>query len=342
MPDNVDLAELEARLAQYLTAPQQTERTQRGYASSAARFARLTRGTDQLTSPVTEREVRKFLVYALNGGSKRTGTPLAAATVQGMMAALRAVHSSSWGEFILDSPDCGARLERVLLGYAKTAAKHRNVCKATPLRAAALRRWVHKVVAGRGADQWHVLSPARHRTLVMLCVGHSVGLRADDLLRLDHGDVVFTDDGDLRLTLRSSKGTNEPVSFELRPTYMITCPVRALRSWVERCEQDGASKGSPLFCCVSRVCTDPWRRVSYKAALGQLKLLAAEHEDPTVSFHSLRTGYATEALAQGATVWQLQRTLRHRKLTTTEGYVRADQRARAAKASRAVFNGGTS
>src|SRR5205807_9355519 len=93
-----------------------------------------------------------------------------------------------------------------------------------------------------------ILSGARDRALLL--VGFAGAFRRSELVSLDVGDVAFSADG-LVVQLRRSKadpegqGRKVGLPFGSNP---LTCPVRALRDWLDR----AALSGGPIFRPIDR------------------------------------------------------------------------------------------
>ena len=69
----------------------------------------------------------------------------------------------------------------------------------------------------------------------MICLGFASGCRRSELVALDVGDISFGDDG-LEITIRRSKTDQEGLGRKVGIPYggrPRTCPVRAVRDWLE-------------------------------------------------------------------------------------------------------------
>lgn len=100
-----------------------------------------------------------------------------------------------------------------------------------------------------------------------------------------------------------------------------TCPVRALRAWLE---QAGIDSG-PLFRSVSRHGTIGSRRLSGKSVSLIVKRSAelAGYDPKEFSGHSLRAGLATSAARAGKTERAIMATTGHRSEKMVRRYIRS-------------------
>jgi site-specific recombinase XerD len=181
-----------------------------------------------------------------------------------------------------------------------------------PITVGELRRMIE--VAGEG------LHGARDRALLL--IGFAGALRRSELVGLNVGDLRDTNDGYL-LTIRRSKTDQEGegrtigIPYGSRPE---TCPVRALRRWLEL----AAITEGPVFRPIDRHDNVGGQRLSDRAVALRVQELAKRAGlDPTrYAGHSLRSGLATAAAAAGVTEADIMRTTGHRSVATLRRYVR--------------------
>lgn len=159
------------------------------------------------------------------------------------------------------------------------------------------------------------------RDRAILALGLAAALRRSELVALQLDDVEFEQRG-LRLTLRHSKtdqdGEGQVIAV---PTGKVLAPVALLKAWLAvRGSQHG-----PLFYQI-----DPQGRMTKEAMsdrsiarLIQKYAGLASLDTGTVSGHSLRAGFLTEASRSGATIAKMQEVSRHRKVEVLLGYVRS-------------------
>jgi site-specific recombinase XerD len=167
------------------------------------------------------------------------------------------------------------------------------------------------------------------RDRALLLIGFGGALRRSELASLEldargAGPVrVRFVDGGLEIHIDRSKGDQlgrgavVAVPYGRNPD---SCPVRALQAWLAAA---GISAG-PVFRAVNR-----WGHVSDRAITDQVVALVVKAAaaraglDATVfAGHSLRSGCATSAAANGATAERLMGHLRHAKYETSAKYVR--------------------
>jgi integrase len=179
------------------------------------------------------------------------------------------------------------------------------------------------------------LAGARDRALFLL--GFAGALRRSELVGLDAGHVIWTDDG-LKLLLERSKTDKEGEGAEIaipRGRADDTCPVAALKTWLEQAE----ITAGPLFRKVNRggmvetarLSTDAVRQILLRrAAAAGLKGTLAEPVSP----HGLRAGFVTTAYRNGVPDEEIMGHTRHRSLTTMRGYVRRAKLSNASPAGK--------
>ena len=176
------------------------------------------------------------------------------------------------------------------------------------------------------------------RDRALLLIGFASALRRSELASLVIGDcpghrVAFTDNG-LLIELGRSKSDQEGSGLIIGIPFgsrVLTCPVRALRAWVEAA---GITSG-PVFRGVSRhghigsaAITGHGIALAVKQAVYRAALAdghdeaAASAIAATVGGHSLRAGFITAADAAGAPISKIMEQARHARFETTRGYIR--------------------
>jgi site-specific recombinase XerD len=162
------------------------------------------------------------------------------------------------------------------------------------------------------------------REAALLLLGFAGAFRRSEIVALEAPDIEWSRDGIL-VTLRRSKtdqvGQGQIIAIRYG-RHERTCPVRALKDWLQARQAQLKSADGPIFC---RIRSDGTAvRLSGQAYAHLLKRLAALIGlDPArVAGHSTRRGCATEADARGADLQAIADQLRHRKLDTTRGYIR--------------------
>ena len=172
------------------------------------------------------------------------------------------------------------------------------------------------------------------RDRALLLVGYAGALRRSELAGLDLEDVAWVDEGAV-LRLRRSKTDQEGQGRQVaipRGAHAQTCPVRALRGWIEAA---GLLEGA-LFRPVGRhgklrggkLHSDAVGAI-VKRALSRARFNASQYGG-----HSLRAGFATQAAKNGATAFDIMRQTGHRSVQTVSRYVREAQIFRDAPAGK--------
>jgi integrase len=160
------------------------------------------------------------------------------------------------------------------------------------------------------------------RDACLILLGFASALRRSELVALDAGDVIETNDG-LVVTVNRSKtdqdgeGRQIGIPYGSNPT---TCPVRTLRAWLDA---SGIEDG-PLFRPVDRHGHLGIERLSDRAVAIVVKRTAqAAGLDPrVVAGHSLRSGMATSAARAGATEAEIMNQTGHKGLPVLRRYIR--------------------
>lgn len=232
-------------------------------------------------------------VYSPTG--KRLSDQHSAATIARRLAAISHEHQQEG----LESP-CGDRLVRKMLKAIRNTngVAQRRV---EPVRVRHLRQ-----IAGELPE---TLQGCRDKALLL--VGYIGALRRSELVALNVDDVRFTDEG-MQITIRRSKTDQEGrgVVFGVRfRSYQPTCPVHALKSWLEL---SGIASG-PIFRPINRHGQLQDSRLTSKAVSLIIKRLAPMMGiDPdSLSGHSLRAGMATDLCASGLSGPEIMKRTRH-------------------------------
>jgi site-specific recombinase XerD len=159
------------------------------------------------------------------------------------------------------------------------------------------------------------------RDRALLLTGFAGAFRRSEIVAFNTGDVEFTPDGAVLHQRRSKtdqEGAGRRVGIPFGST-PATCPVRALRSWIE-----AAGSSGPLFRRVTKGGKILAGRLSDKAVARIVKLRAVRAGlDPAqFSGHSLRAGLATAAARAGVSERAIMRHTGHRSLATLRNYIR--------------------
>ena len=160
------------------------------------------------------------------------------------------------------------------------------------------------------------------RDRALLLIGFAGAFRRSELVSLDVEDVEECAEG-LRVTLRRSKTDQEGAGEVKGIPYgrkLETCPVRALRAWLEAA---GITAG-PIFRSVNRHGQVQPGRLSDKAVALVVKRAAeaAGFDATRYAGHSLRTGLTTSAAAAGVQERDIMRQTGHRSVNMVRRYIR--------------------
>jgi integrase len=158
------------------------------------------------------------------------------------------------------------------------------------------------------------------RDRALLLIGFAGAFRRSELVALDVGDVSFRAEG-IVLTVRRSKTDQEGAGADVAIASgenPATCPVRALRAWLELRGDAGA-----LFVSVDR-----YGRLGGRLGGGDVARIVkrtaqrAGLDAARYSGHSLRAGLATAAARQGRGDRSIMRQGRWASRTMVDRYVR--------------------
>jgi integrase len=160
------------------------------------------------------------------------------------------------------------------------------------------------------------------RDRALLLIGFAGAFRRSELVGLNTGDLEFATEG-LVITLRRSKGDQEGQGRKLaipHGTSASTCPVRALKSWLEA----ASITEGPVFRSVNRHGQVQPRRLSgYAVALVVKRYADVAGLDPArYAGHSLRSGLATSAAIAGASERSIMNQTGHRSTAMVRRYIR--------------------
>jgi site-specific recombinase XerD len=160
------------------------------------------------------------------------------------------------------------------------------------------------------------------RDRALLLVGYAGGFRRSELAELRVEDLSETPEGVIA-TLRRSKtdpaGQGRPVALPYGSD-PLTCPVRALRAWLER----ASITTGPLFRAIDQFGLVAEQGLSAASVALIVKRAAerAELDASDYAGHSLRAGLATQAAMNGASELSIMKQTGHRSLTTVRKYIR--------------------
>ncbi|MGH9021630.1 MAG: site-specific integrase [Acidimicrobiia bacterium] len=216
---------LTGRAREYLSAAR-APATLRAYRSDWAEFSSWALDRGLATMPAAPSTVVLYLTD-LAGLAKTS-------TMARRLASISSAHKAAGHRSPTDDPGVKA----VWAGIRRTHGSAPE--EAAPISVALLRRMIDTAPPGLGG--------LRDRALLL--VGFAGALRRSELVALDVADISERDEGQV-IVLRRSKTDQEGAGREVGIPYgsnPSTCPVRALRSWLE---QSRVTEG-PLFRPVDR------------------------------------------------------------------------------------------
>lgn len=160
------------------------------------------------------------------------------------------------------------------------------------------------------------------RDRALLLLGFAGAMRRSELVGLDVAHVAESDEG-LVLLVRRSKTDQNGIGRRIgipSGKHPDTCPVRAIRAWLER---SGVNEG-PLFRPVNKHGHVGSARLSDRAVAEIVKrsLVAAGVSPRNYSGHSLRAGLITQAAMEGVAERSIQDQSGHKSLVVLRRYIR--------------------
>ncbi|MGA3355095.1 MAG: site-specific integrase [Acidimicrobiales bacterium] len=270
----VEMAEIVADARDYVAASR-AENTTRVYRTGWAQFTTWCEAHGVIALPAGPETVACYVADLAKAAKP--------ATIDLRLAAISAAHRAAG----YDSPTKVEAVRLVRRGVRRTLGTAQRQVR--PLTMVDLRA----MLDGLGTD------PAGCRDRALLLLGFAGALRRSELVGLEVADVTEGTDG-LTVHLRRSKTDEEAAGRTVGIPYgsnPATCPVRALRAWLE---VSGITEGA-AFRPVDRHRHIGATRLSGHAVALVLKRHAARAGlDPgEVAGHSLRAGLATSAAAAG-------------------------------------------
>ena len=137
----------------------------------------------------------------------------------------------------------------------------------------------------------HTKKP-HHR--IAFLFGYGSGLRISEVLNLEPRDIDFKEK---KVLVRQGKGSKDrivPIPKGLREEHLVHLPIK----------------------CGERALEKSFKRASFHAHLLETK--------PTLHFHSLRHGFATNGISKGIPIHYMRTLLGHSNISTTNIYLQAN------------------
>lgn len=291
-------ADLRDRAREFAIASR-SDSTLAAYASDLRHFSAWADENNLAAMPATPETVAVYLTSMADS--------FKASTISRRVAAISVAHQAAG----LASPTTDTMVRSVLTGIRRTVG-------VAPRQAAPAAIGQIRKMTSRMGDRTIDI-----RDRAILLVGFAGAFRRSELVSLDLADFQDQPDGIL-VTLRRSKTDQEGHGDTRAIPYgsdAETCPVRALRAWV----QTASIVDGPVFRPVSRHGKIGSARLSGKAVALVVKRAAerADLDPTTYSGHSLRAGFVTTAAANGASERAIARQTGHAAGSTVlRSYVR--------------------
>ncbi len=298
--DELEARGLLDRAASYASASA-SPNTLRAYRAACADFARFCDRHDAQALPADPRTVAAYLAEQADAGR-------ATSTIAQRLAGIRWAHKRAGH----DTPTTHPAVEAVWAGIRRTQGT------APAPKRALLIEDVRRIV--RGLDR----STAQGcRDAALLLVGFAGGFRRSELVGLRASDLSWHGAG-VVITLRRSKtdqdGAGRIVEVA-RGRRADTCPVRALRAWIDLAGVEG---DAPVFRSVNRHGHVGGAITGRGVAVVIKRLVAVVGLDADdFAGHSLRRGLVTSAARAGASDATIMRTTGHKSRAMLDRYRQA-------------------
>ena len=214
-----------------------------------------------------------------------------------------------------DSPGKTLLVRAVVRGIARRkAGAGERVKKAEPVLTESL--------AGVVAKLAEVGTVEALRDKALLLVGYAGALRRGELGALTVDDLAFDAQG-VKVAIRRSKTDQAGVGVTVgiyAGRNPATCPVRALRAWLEA---SGITEG-PVFRGLRKGGRVTGKGLSGEAIRRIVSRRMTEGGDGSGGYsgHSLRRGFVSQGVSNGASERAMMKTTRHRSITVFRGYVK--------------------
>ena len=273
--------ELEECTAPGHLKPARADRTRIAYEMDWRLFERWCREHGEQALPASTATLRRYLVHLAAGGRKSS-------TIRRARISIGVIHC----ERGLRRPDCDEQIRLLERGIA--CGDNAREQGAPPLKLADLECMMRALGS--------TLRDARDRALILL--GFAGAFRSCELVALDATDLTLTRSG-MRVHVSRSSETplcDAAVTEIQRSANILLCPVNAIEHWLSRL----ASSHGALFRTVygTRVTNE---RLAPRAVSRAVQRAAARaHLEAEYSSHSLRSGLAASARAQGKSARYIQ------------------------------------
>ncbi|HEV7819957.1 MAG TPA: site-specific integrase, partial [Burkholderiales bacterium] len=293
---NDELQELQKQAMRFFQEAR-ASRTRMAYDHDWRLFERWCQRHGQLPLPASASLLALYLTHMAQLGRK-------ASTIRRARIAIGQVHGAAG----LPRPDQNDRIRSVERGIGRSLGTHEE--SAAPISVDDLERMVRPLQRNSVRDD-------RDRALLLL--GFAGAFRASDLVVLDVEHISFGDSVLIVHVPRSkedqmARGRVTQIPFAANPNL---CAAGALRRWMERVGRDG-----PLFRVVHGGRVEHQRIHPRTVSRAVQRAATRVGIEQKYSAHSLRSGLATAAFAQGATDRDIQMHGRWKDLRSLDRYIR--------------------
>lgn len=281
------------------TEASKARNTMRAYTSALADFKTWCDNHDCYALPAVPQTVVDYLTELADAGKS-------VSTIQTRVAAIAFAHHSN----DMDDPTMDQAVKILLQGIRRTL-------KTAPLQKAPITREELKTLLSHTTND---LRGQRDRALLLL--GFAGAFRRSEIADLEVADVRFMPNG-MHVTLRQSKTDQEGAGQVKRIPALENsplCPVRALKLYLRQAEiVDGA-----IFRKIDRWNHVAERGIDPDTVARIVKRLCVRAGLPKRDFagHSLRSGFVTQATADGVDDWKIMRVTGHKSLQMLDRYNR--------------------
>lgn len=278
-----------------------SEATRRAYKSDFAHFSAWCAQRSVESLPASIETAAAYLAFLADTGLK-------ASTITRRAAAISYVHRLRGAE----PPTNAEPVKAVLNGIRRRTGV--AVEQKAPATARALTRMLKRIP--------DTITGLRDRALLLL--GFAAALRRSELVALNVADLTLSEEGAIVL-IRRSKTDQEGAGHEIAvPAGKKLKPIDAVRAWLAAA---GITEG-PMFRPIGKGGRVIDARLTDRsvATIVKAHAKAAGLDEAQFSGHSLRAGFVTTALDDGADLFKVMDVTRHRSVKTLKIY---DRRAKA-------------
>jgi integrase len=292
-----DYAEAGARYVN--TGQQGAANTQRAYAGDWRRFTTWCREHGRAALPADVPTMAAFITSLAEAGKK-------VATIQRHCASVSKAHQMAG----FPTPTDDRQFKTLLEGISREKGVKQKQAPAFTLA------YFKRVVQGIDTAR-----PDGVRDRALLLLGLAGAFRRDELASLDLAHLRFDDDGlvvELPRSKTNQKGEAEEKAIFFAPDRR-SCPVRAVKEWVELLQQHGRTSG-PLLLSFHKGQRLSRRRLS-TFSLNEIVCLRL---GAPYTAHSLRASFVTIAKLNGADDAEVMNQTKHKTTDMIRRYTRLD------------------